>query len=79
MPGYRIAARATKDLAEIHAYISADSVEAADRVLDQLHDTFHLLVVSPELGTLRPNYRPANLRTFSVRRYVVAYRFALLS
>ncbi len=55
MPGYRIAARATKDLAEIHAYICADSADAADRVLDQLHDTFHLPVASPELGTLRPN------------------------
>lgn len=75
MPGYRIAARAKKELAEIHAYISADSVDAADRFLDQLYDSFELLGASPELGTLRPNYRPTNLRTFSVRRYVIAYRF----
>ena len=75
MPGYRVAARAKKDLSEIHAYIQADSMEGADRMLDQIHETFELLGTSPELGTLRPNYRPANLRTFSVRRYVVAYRY----
>lgn len=75
MVRYYLAALAKTDLTSIHAHISTDSVEAADRVLASPYDAFELLGTSPELGTLRPDYQPANLRVFAARRYVIAYRF----
>jgi toxin ParE1/3/4 len=65
---------AIKDLDEIWDYIAQDSISAADRMLDQLHDRFKLLARNPELGELQPLLADGSYRRFCFRKYVIYYR-----
>ncbi len=75
MRHYRLTLLARQDLTDIFAYIAADNIEAARRLTREIYKAFHLLGKSPELGTRQPEFRLENVRTFSVRRYVVCYRY----
>ena len=59
----RILARAAKDLAEIEAYISMDSRDAAKAVASRLRKAFDLIASRPEVG--RPTPIPG-IREWSV-------------
>lgn len=74
-----LAPAARDDLDEIHAYIAADNLDAADRVQEAAFTTFALLGQTPGLGRVRPfrNSLLTDLRSFGVSgypNYVVFYR-----
>lgn len=64
---------ARRDLREIWTYVAADSVSAADRLVDAIIEKCGLLATQPEMGQRRPELEP-RLRAFSVGNYVVFYR-----
>jgi len=74
MSGYAFHPDAFADLDEIWEYIAQDNVDAADRVLADIHSTVTLLAGSPQIGHRRPDLTTRSLR-FRVARgqYLVAY------
>jgi toxin ParE1/3/4 len=70
---WRVLAKAAKDLAEIEAYISTDSRDAALSVASRLRKSFELVSTRPEIG--RPTL-VANIREWSVPGlpYLIPYR-----
>lgn len=61
------------DLTEIWEYIAADNLEAADRVLEEIHEVMKSLVRFPNRGHARPELTSRPLRFQVVRDYVIAY------
>ncbi|MCF8003532.1 MAG: type II toxin-antitoxin system RelE/ParE family toxin [Chromatiaceae bacterium] len=57
----------------IWLYIAQDDARAADRVLDDIEETFVLLRDQPGLGPERPDIAP-DLRYFPVRSSLILYR-----
>jgi toxin ParE1/3/4 len=74
MSRYRLAEVARDDVAEIYKRVAADNPPAAKRLLSAFFTAFRMLAKSPGIGTSRPDYRGGNMRTFSVRRYVIVFR-----
>ena len=74
---YRLAQRAAADLDEITAYIAADNLTAAVRVLDALQSTFELLSTQPGIGASVERLAPG-LRMFVSQKpannYAVFFR-----
>jgi antitoxin ParD1/3/4 len=64
---------ALKDLDEIWEYIAGDSIDAADRVRDEIYDAIKSLVPFPYVGHQRPDLTSQPLRFQTVRDYVIAY------
>ena len=74
MSGYAFHPDAFADLDEIWEYIAKDNVDAADRVLADIHSTLTTLVGSPQIGHQRPDLTTRPLRFHVVRdEYLVAY------
>jgi plasmid stabilization system protein ParE len=67
MTGYAFHPDAFADLDEIWEYIAQDNVDAADRVLADIHSTLTLLAGSPQIGHRRPDLTTRPLR-FHVAR-----------
>ena len=63
---------AEADIFEIWDYIADDSMEAADRWVDQLDEKFQLIATQPMMGRAREELLPG-LRSFPSRRYVIFY------
>lgn len=79
MSGYAFHPDAFADLDEIWEYIAKDNVDAADRVLADIHSTLTTLVGSPQIGHQRPDLTTWPLRFHVVRdEYLVAYPMRLL-
>ena len=55
MSGYAFHPDAFADLDEIWEYIAQDNVDAADRVLADIHSTLTMLAGSPQIGHRRPD------------------------
>ena len=64
---------AVKDLEEIWEYIATDSLDAADRVREEIYDAIQSLVLLPYAGHTRPDLTGRPLRFQTVRDYVIAY------
>lgn len=64
---------AEADLTDIWIFVAQDNVEAADRLLDQLHEKCLFLANSPKAGRQRPELDPS-IRSFAVGNYVIFYR-----
>lgn len=64
---------AVKDLEEIWEYIAADSLDAADRVSEEIYDAIQSLIPFPYVGHSRPDLTSRPLRFQTVREYVIAY------
>jgi len=73
MPGYAFHPEALADLDEIWEYISADSLNAADRVIDEILVAIGALVPFPHKGHSRPDLTSRPLRFLLVRDYLVVY------
>lgn len=73
MKRVRITRDAERDLDEIWLYIARDSVEAANRVVDEIANRFVLIGSSPEMGRTRDELKPG-LRSHPVENYVIYYR-----
>jgi plasmid stabilization system protein ParE len=73
MSGFVLHPEAYTDLEEIWDYIAADSLDAADRVREEIYDTIHSLADFPHTGHSRPDLTARPLRFQLVRDYVIAY------
>ena len=65
---------AFKDLAQIWNYIAADSIDAADRVLDRVNDAIRKVAEAPGMGHRRDDVENPSYRFWSVYSYLIAYR-----
>jgi len=74
MSGYAFHPDAFADLDEIWECIAQDNIDAADRVLADIHSTLNLLAGSPQIGHRRPDLTTRPLRFHVVRdQYLIAY------
>lgn len=74
MSGYAFHPDAFADLDEIWEYIARENLDAADRVLADIHGVLRTLAASPHIGHRRPDLT-ARLLRFHVARdeYLIAY------
>jgi plasmid stabilization system protein ParE len=63
---YRISRSADKDIDEIWHYIARDSIEAADRVEQSLHEAMEQLAAMPGIGHPRLDVPDPRLRFWAV-------------
>ena len=70
---FRKLPQADLDLDSIWAFIAADNVTAANRLIDRIGGVFEMLVESPLAGRERPELQ-INLRSFPVGNYIIFYR-----
>ena len=69
----RTTSRADLDLLQIWAFIAQDSLENADKLIDQLHVKFEQLAKMPESGATCDDIEPG-LRRSTTAGYVIYYR-----
>ena len=74
MPTYTVSKEAIEDLQNIWDFISADSEDAADRVLNELFETFQQLAEMPGMGHTRRDLTRRDVRFWPVRSYLIVYR-----
>ena len=73
MSGFVLHPDAYTDLDEIWEYIAADSLDAADRIREEIFEAIRSLVAFPYTGHDRPDLTARPLRFQSLRDYVIAY------
>ncbi len=73
MSGFVLHPDALAALNQIWEFITTDSPDAADRVLDEIHDATGTLVSSPELGHVRADLTSRPLRFHAVRDFLIVY------
>jgi plasmid stabilization system protein ParE len=61
------------DIDELWEYIASDSLDAADRVIQEIYRTIDSLVTFPGQGHRRPDLTTRPLRFRTVRDYLIAY------
>lgn len=64
---------ADSDPNEIWEYIAADSLDAADRVVNEIYESIYSLVRFPHQGHSRADLTSRPLRFQVVRNHVIAY------
>jgi plasmid stabilization system protein ParE len=74
MSGYSFHPEALADLDEIWEFIAQDNIDAADRVLADIHGVLRTLAASPHIGYRRPDLTSQPLR-FHVAsgEYLIVY------
>jgi plasmid stabilization system protein ParE len=70
MSGFVFHPDAFADLDDIWEFIAKDSLDAADRILDEIHATILKLVAFPHLGHARADLTSKPLRFHPVRDYL---------
>ncbi|HUI74365.1 MAG TPA: type II toxin-antitoxin system RelE/ParE family toxin [Candidatus Acidoferrum sp.] len=73
MSGFVLHPASLADLEEIWEFIAADNVDAADRVLMEIHEAIHALVRFPQQGHIRSDLTSRPLRFQPVRSFLIAY------
>jgi len=74
MSGYAFHPDTFADLDQIWEYIAQDNVDAADRVLIDIHNVLRTLAASPRIGHRRRDLTDRPLRFHVVRdQYLIAY------
>ena len=74
MSGYALHPDAVADLDEIWDYLAKDNIDAADRVLADIHTVLLRLTSSPHIGHRRSDLTPRPLRFHVARgQYLIAY------
>jgi plasmid stabilization system protein ParE len=58
----------------ISGFIAADSIDAADRWIDKLFDTFEALARTPSMGHKREDLTSHSVLFWPVGRYLIIYR-----
>lgn len=64
---------AEADLTDTWVFVAQDDVEAADRLIGEIHDKCRMLAGMPKAGCQRPELDPS-IRSFAVGNYVIFYR-----
>ena len=73
MSGYVLLPEAFNDLDEIRDFIAQENIDAADRVLDEIHRAIQSLAKNPGLGHQRPDLASRPLHFWLVYSYLIAY------
>jgi len=73
MSGFVFHPDAFADLDDIWEFIAADNLNAADRVLEEIHETIRALVLFPQQGHTRSDLTSRPLRFHPVRDFLIAY------
>lgn len=73
MSGFVLHPDALADLDDIWEFIAADSLPAADRILEEIYEAIRRLVSFPQLGHSRPDLSSRPLRFHPVRDFLIAY------
>ena len=73
MSGFVLHPEAYTDLNDIWDYIAADSLDAADRVIEEIYSAIKSLVSFPRRGYRRSELTSRPVRFLPVREYVIAY------
>jgi plasmid stabilization system protein ParE len=71
---YRISRLADRDIECIWRYIARDSVTAADRVEEEIHQDIKKLAEFPGMGHARADISDPRYRFWSIYSYIIAYR-----
>jgi plasmid stabilization system protein ParE len=71
--GYILHPQAYADLDEIWEFIAEDSLDAADRVREEVYQAIRALVAFPHQGHRRTDLTSRPLRFRRVRDYLIAY------
>jgi plasmid stabilization system protein ParE len=71
MSGFFLHPEVFADLDEIWEFIAADSLNAADRVLEEIYEASRALVLFPESGHTRSDLTSRPLRFHAVRDFSV--------
>ncbi len=74
MKRYELAESAIGDIQDIWEFISEDSFDAADRVLEEFYETFARLSESPGMGRTRLDLTSREVLFWPVRSYLVIYQ-----
>lgn len=64
---------AVADLNDIWEYISHDSINSADHLLEEIESAINLLANTPLAGHLRPDLSSRATRFWLVHSYLIAY------
>jgi plasmid stabilization system protein ParE len=73
MNGYAVHPEAAADLNDIWEFIADHNVDAADKVIDDIHDALRKLADLPHQGHQRPELASRPLRFLQVRDYLIVY------
>ena len=73
MSAYVLHSEAFTDLDDIWEFIAEDSLDAADRVREDIQKAIGNLVPFPHQGYRRPDLTLRPLRFITVRNYLIAY------
>ncbi|MGC2695231.1 MAG: type II toxin-antitoxin system RelE/ParE family toxin [Candidatus Angelobacter sp.] len=73
MSGYLLHPQAFSDLDEIWEFIAQDSLDSADRVIEEIHAAIQSLVKIPGQGHSRTDLTSRPLRFWLVHSYLIAY------
>jgi plasmid stabilization system protein ParE len=74
MSAFRLALEASHDLMEIYEYIAQDSVDAADRVREELLEAMQGLAEMPGKGHSREDLTRRPVLFWAVRSYQIIYK-----
>ena len=74
MKRFVLTRRAKQDVSDIWDYIADDNIEAADRVLEALHQAMVKLAKTPGIGHFREELADRRHRFFLVYSYLIVYR-----
>jgi len=73
MSAFVLHPQAYSDLEEIWEHIATDNLDAADRILEEIHHAIQSLAAFPYTGHARTDLTARSLRFQSLRDYVIAY------
>jgi plasmid stabilization system protein ParE len=73
-PAFVLSPAAADDISEIWEFIADDSIDAADRVVDELYEAMQQLAIRPGMGQVRTELSPAPVRFWPIYSYLIAYQ-----
>lgn len=74
MTRFVLTPRAGLDLDGIWEYIAEDSIERADRVIDEIEAALRMLAENPRIGQVREDLADERHRFWPVLSYLIMYR-----
>ncbi len=74
MKRFELARRAFQDLQEIWEYVSTDSLDAADRLLEEFYREFQRLAEMPRIGHKREDLTARDVRFWALYSYLIIYK-----
>jgi plasmid stabilization system protein ParE len=70
---YFVSQKADLDINEIWDYIAEDNINAADKLIDKIYETFKRLSEMPFIGNVKSDWTDKELRFWSIKKYLIVY------